>query len=110
MSLPIFSTITSSTTVSEPTSSLPPQQKKKSERSDTATQSLYSEDIFKQQRSCVQSCFICCGVGADAVANELSCPNAALNSCYFRSDLQPVAVSFLSSCVSTATGPPMGQS
>src|SRR5277367_2791992 len=68
----------------------------------SATQSLYSEDLYKQQRSCAQSCFVCCGVGNDAVANDLSCPNPVLNSCYCRGDLQAVAVSYLSNCVSSS--------
>jgi hypothetical protein len=63
------------------------------------TQSLYSEDLFKQQRSCAQGCFGCC---SDNVAGDLSCPEPVLNSCYCRSDLQPVAVSYISSCVSSA--------
>jgi hypothetical protein len=65
----------------------------------TATQSLYSEDLYKQQRSCAQSCFVdCC---QDYVAEDLSCPNPILNSCYCRGDLQAQAVSYISSCVSS---------
>lgn len=68
-----------------------------------ATQSLYSEDLYKQQRSCAQSCFVtCCSGFSDVIANDLSCPGPVLNSCYCRSDLQAVAVSYISSCVSSA--------
>ena len=68
-----------------------------------ATQSLYSEDLYKQQRSCAQGCFVtCCNGYEDDIANDLSCPNPVLNSCYCRGDLQAVAVSYISSCVSSA--------
>ena len=68
-----------------------------------ATQSLYSEDLYKQQRSCAQGCFVtCCNGYSDNIANDLSCPNPVLNSCYCRGDLQAVAVSIISSCVSSA--------
>jgi hypothetical protein len=68
-----------------------------------ATQSLYSEDLYKQQRSCAQCCFEgCCCVNDDLVAGGLSCPSPVLNSCYCRGDLQAAAVSYISSCVSSA--------
>src|SRR5277367_1367325 len=69
-----------------------------------ATQSLYSEDLYKQQRSCAQNCFYSGGVYGDGdnIAIDLSCPSPILNSCYCRGDLQAVAVSYVSSCVSSA--------
>jgi hypothetical protein len=68
-----------------------------------ATQSLYSEDLYKQQRSCAQCCFEgCCCINDDLVAGGLSCPSPVLNSCYCRGDLQAAAVSYISSCVSSA--------
>jgi hypothetical protein len=65
-----------------------------------ATQSLYSEDLYKQQRSCAQGCFV--GYYGDTIGSDLSCPSPILNSCYCRGDLQAVAVSIISSCVSSA--------
>jgi hypothetical protein len=67
---------------------------------DTATQSLYSEDVYKEQRSCAQYCFQdCC---RDFIGHDvLSCSNPILSSCYCRSYLQSVAVSAISSCVKT---------
>jgi hypothetical protein len=70
---------------------------------DSATQSLYSEDLYKQQRSCAHCCFVGCGEGSpDLIAIDLGCPTPTLNSCYCRGDLQAVAVSTISSCVSSA--------
>jgi hypothetical protein len=71
----------------------------------SATQSLYSEDLYKQQRSCAQCCFKDCtflSTGEDLIAGDLSCPSPILNSCYCRGDLQAAAVSSVSSCVSSA--------
>ena len=68
---------------------------------DTATQSINSLDIFTQQKPCAQQCFFTCG---DAVGNIIGCVGwvcgaVAPNYCYCRIDLQPVAESYLTSCV-----------
>jgi len=81
----------------------------------TNLQTIFSLDIYSSQKPCAQGCFTygfvndaCWG---DLVGSAIGCAvkgqcyggsAAALNSCYCRTDLQPVAESYLTSCVKSA--------
>ena len=70
-------------------------------------QTVYSLTIFSKQKPCATSCFVYYGhCQSDHVAFALQCSTSycvpdlgALDSCYCRPDSQPVAESFLSSCI-----------
>lgn len=81
---------------------------------DTAPQSITAQPLFTAQKPCGQRCFfpdyLACPV--DAVASAIGCEYGsgcpgvlktvsyeAANDCYCRTDLQPAASRFLSSCV-----------
>jgi hypothetical protein len=79
---------------------------------DTLPQTIFSLDIFSSQKPCAQACFTTGQLGycfEDMVGDALGCvtDNAcglgsrglAPNNCYCRTDLQPMAESFLTSCV-----------
>jgi hypothetical protein len=65
---------------------------------DTATLSICSEPAYSTLRACAQGC-----LGCSDLAGDLSCwvNNQALDSCFCRADLIPVAESILSSCVAS---------
>jgi hypothetical protein len=72
----------------------------------SAAQTLYSEKSFNSLRTCAIGCFEmyygtwgCCN---DILSPELGCPLPYPNSCFCRTDLQPVASSIISKCVSSA--------
>jgi hypothetical protein len=71
----------------------------------TATVSIYSNVAFTSQRLCALECILC-GYGTygqhDCLAAALDCNSPLQNSCYCRTDLQPAAVSYVASCVSSA--------
>lgn len=82
----------------------------RSVKAQTAYQSIFTLDAFAVQQSCVQSCFtvgyanIDCNT--DLLGSVIGCPNtpcsktwAAVDDCYCRGDLQPVAHEWLSSCI-----------
>ncbi|PGH08467.1 hypothetical protein AJ80_07866 [Polytolypa hystricis UAMH7299] len=55
---------------------------------------------YKQQRNCALRCFVRFNMIGYPIAGELTCPtNPAKNDCFCREDLQPTAVSYISSCV-----------
>ena len=81
---------------------------------DTDPESITAQPLFPSQKPCAQQCFfpnyLACPV--DAVASAIGCnygticpPSVktagyeAANNCYCRTDLQPVASRYLSSCV-----------
>ena len=78
-------------------------------------QSIFSLDVFSSQKPCAQACFttgVLAGCFGDIVGDAIGCVNdnacglgtrgLAPNNCYCRTDLQPVAESFLTSCVKSA--------
>lgn len=74
---------------------------------DNNPQTIYSLAIFSNQKPCATGCFVYYGhCQSDSVAYAIQCstsycvPNlGALDSCYCRTDLQPIAESYLSSCI-----------
>lgn len=81
---------------------------------DTDFQTIYSLTIFSSQKPCAQSCFVYGSAAPcldDYLGNAIGCVSGqecqgardgAPNSCYCRADLQSVAESYLTSCVSNA--------
>lgn len=71
----------------------------------SATVSIYNNPAFTSQRLCAIECILC-GYGTygqhDCIAAALSCSSPLQNNCYCRSDLQPAAISYVASCVSSA--------
>jgi hypothetical protein len=71
----------------------------------TATVSIYNGAAFTAQRLCALECILC-GYGTygqhDCLAAALDCSSPLQNSCYCRADLQPAAISYVASCVSSA--------
>jgi hypothetical protein len=67
----------------------------------TTTQTINSLNVFSSQKPCAQACFL--SNGYDVLASVIQCNYAystnAPNYCYCRTDLQPVAESYLTSCV-----------
>jgi hypothetical protein len=71
-------------------------------------QTIASLGVYKLQRNCAQGCFwYSIGVGkiSDGIADAISCERqgvnvGALDSCFCRLDLQPVAETYLSTCIS----------
>lgn len=75
----------------------------------TTYETIYSLDSWSSQKPCAQQCFINTSLGChiDEVAaaigceyNDCSANYGAPNDCYCRADLQSVAQSYLTSCVS----------
>ena len=75
----------------------------------TVFETIYSLDSWSSQKPCAQQCFINTGEGChvDDVAAAIGCEYnpcsanyGAPNDCYCRSDLQSVALSYITSCVS----------
>jgi len=73
-----------------------------------AAQTLYSDKSFNTLRTCAIGCFEsmygtwgCCD---EILSPQLGCPLPYPNSCFCRADLQPVASSIVSKCVSSACG------
>jgi hypothetical protein len=73
---------------------------------DTAFQTLWNLDVYSSQKPCAQQCFIDTGLGCavDGIARAIGCEynpcgSKASNNCYCRTDLQPVAESYITSCV-----------
>jgi len=66
--------------------------------SQNAQYTIESVPAYSLQRSCVQYCI---GTGDGGLPGNLGCPNPnqPLNACACRTDLQPSASSFLTSCV-----------
>jgi hypothetical protein len=65
-----------------------------------APQSIASISDYGNQRLCAQACF---WNNVDNLGGALNCPGVpAQNSCYCRADLQPVATTWLFSCVNSA--------
>jgi hypothetical protein len=81
---------------------------------DTSLQTIYSLDIFSSQKPCARSCFWqnYLGCQIDGVASKIGCGYnycnqntelvGAQNSCYCRTDLQPAAEAYITSCVKSA--------
>lgn len=81
---------------------------------DTSLQTIYSLDIFSSQKPCAQSCFWrnFLGCQIDGVASKIGCQYnycnqntdlvGAQNFCYCRTDLQPAAEAYITSCVKSA--------
>ncbi|KEF60102.1 uncharacterized protein A1O9_04952 [Exophiala aquamarina CBS 119918] len=74
----------------------------------TAYQEIFTLDPFSLQQTCVQYCFTTSlsGCTTDVLADAIGCPYnpcdepfQAVDDCYCRSDLQPAAESFLTSCI-----------
>ena len=73
-------------------------------------QTIASLDGYKELRGCAQSCFWNF-YGWDTLAGAINCPagrSGALDSCYCRPDLQPLAETYLSTCVSSSCAPSGG--
>ena len=73
-----------------------------------AAQTLYSDKAFNSLRTCAIGCFEeyygtwgCCN---DILSPQLACPIPYPNSCFCRADIQPIASSIVSKCVSSACG------
>jgi hypothetical protein len=68
-------------------------------------QSIMSASGYKDMRPCAQQCFHSGFCEDDKVAGALGCQAGcstfALNSCYCRPDLQPVAAAYLPTCITS---------
>ena len=73
--------------------------------SDSAAWSVSDLDTYSSQRACAQKCYydrdFAGGYYTNRIASVLRCDTPCQDSCCCRSDLQSVAESYLSSCVSS---------
>ncbi|KAF2803235.1 uncharacterized protein BDZ99DRAFT_526608 [Mytilinidion resinicola] len=70
------------------------------------TVSISQYPLYQQLRGCAQCCYWECNARGDFwLANEqLSCGNDPIDGCFCRSDLIPVATSYLSNCAYSSCG------
>jgi hypothetical protein len=74
----------------------------------TTPQTIYSVDAYILQKPCAKNCFIgyMGACGSDNVASAIGCSwnycASAINDCYCRTDLQPIAEQYLTACVKSA--------
>ncbi|EPE25571.1 hypothetical protein GLAREA_01483 [Glarea lozoyensis ATCC 20868] len=69
-------------------------------------QSIMSASGYKDMRPCAQQCFHSSGLCSDdllggALGCQAGCSAFALNSCYCRPDLQPLAAAYLPTCITS---------